>query len=86
MVRQTVEIMNPTGLHARPASNFIKIASQLPCDVEIEKNGKIVNAKSILGLLALAITKGDKIDIITNGEKEDEGLRELVSFVANLEE
>lgn len=86
MARQTVEVTNPTGLHARPASNFIKIAGQLPCDVELEKNGKKVNAKSILGLLALAITQGDKIDVITTGEKEEEGLKELVDFITNLDE
>ncbi|WP_105613985.1 HPr family phosphocarrier protein [Vallitalea okinawensis] len=86
MVKQTVEVTNPTGLHARPAADFIKIASSLPCDVSIEKNGKEVNAKSILGLLALAIAKGDCIDIITDGEGEQDGLKKLVDFVKNIKE
>lgn len=86
MVRQTVVVTNPTGLHARPAADFIKISSSLRCDVSIEKDGKKVNAKSILGLLALAATKGDKIDIITDGEGEQEGLEKLVEFVENIKE
>lgn len=86
MVRQTVEITNETGLHARPASEFTKVASKLDCDVFLEKDGQQVNAKSILGLLSLAITKGSKLDIITDGSDEVEGLAQLVTLIENLED
>ncbi len=65
MARQTVNVTNETGLHARPASEFTKIASSVPCDVYLEKDGKKANAKSILGILSLAIGKGNVVDIIT---------------------
>lgn len=86
MVKQTVTITNPTGLHARPAAEFTKVAAVLDCDVYLEKEGKKVNAKSILGLLTLAIGQGNVIDIICEGPGEEEGLAKLVELVENLEE
>jgi len=85
MARQTVSVTNETGLHARPATEFTRLASSLPCDVYLEKDGKKVIGKSILGVLSLAITKGNQIDIITEGEGGEEGLVKLVEFIENLE-
>lgn len=86
MARQTVTVTNPTGLHARPAADFVKVATALDCNVFLEKDGKKVDAKSILGLLMLGIGKGSSVDIITEGDGEEEGLTKLVSFVENLED
>lgn len=86
MARQTVDITNNTGLHARPASEFTKLATSLKCDVFLEKEGKKVNAKSILGVLSLAIGKGNQVDVITEGDGEEEGLAKLVEFVNNLDD
>lgn len=86
MVKQTVTITNPTGLHARPAAEFTKLAAVLDCEVFLEKEGKRVNAKSILGILTLAIGQGNVLDIICEGEGEEEGLAKLVDLVENLEE
>ena len=86
MASQTVTITNPTGLHARPAAEFTKLAAALECDVYLEKEGKRVNAKSILGLLTLAISQDSIVDIICEGSGEEEGLAKLVDLVENLEE
>lgn len=86
MAKQTVTVTNPTGLHARPAAEFTKLAGSLDCEVYIEKEGKKVNAKSILGLLTLAIGQGSVIDIICEGPGEEEGVAKLVALVENLEE
>ena len=86
MARQTVDITNNTGLHARPASEFTKISTSLKCEVYLEKEGKKVNAKSILGVLSLAIGKGNQVDIITEGEGEEDGLAKLVEFVQQLDD
>ncbi|MDF3003024.1 MAG: phosphocarrier protein HPr [Bacillota bacterium] len=86
MARQTVKIKNETGLHARPAAEFTKIAKSVSCEVYVEKEGKKVNAKSILGILSLAIRKGNLIDIIADGEGEDMALSQLVSFIDGLTE
>ncbi|QOX65009.1 HPr family phosphocarrier protein [Anoxybacterium hadale] len=84
MARQAVSVKNNTGLHARPAAEFAKIAKSALCEVYVEKDGKKANAKSVLGILSLAICKGNVIDIITKGEGEDAALSQLVSFIDGL--
>lgn len=86
MVSKTLTVKNKTGLHARPAALFSKLANTCPCEVSIEKEGKKINAKSILGVLSLAIVMGSEITIITDGENEEECLGKLVDFMENLDE
>ncbi len=86
MASQTVVVKNKTGLHARPAALFSKLANTCPCEVSIEKDGKKINAKSILGVLSLAIVTDSEITIITEGENEEESLAKLVDFINNLDE
>lgn len=86
MVSKSVTVSNNTGLHARPASNFVKLAANQACDVYIEKDGKIVTAKSILAVLSLGVTQGSTINISTEGSDELEALDKLVEFVYKLED
>lgn len=86
MATKLVNVTNATGLHARPAADFTKMANACVCEVSLEKDGKKVNAKSILGILSLGIVKGSQVTIITEGEGEAEALAKLVDFVENLEE
>ncbi|MDO4765352.1 MAG: HPr family phosphocarrier protein [Eubacteriales bacterium] len=86
MVSQTVKVNNKTGLHARPAALFSKLANTFPCEVSVEKDGKTINAKSILGVLSLAIVMESEITIITDGENEEVALAKMVEFVKNLDE
>lgn len=81
MVSKQVTVVNETGLHARPAANFTKLASSQKCNVYLKKEDKKVNAKSILGILSLAISKGSVIEIITEGEDEKLALTTLVDYV-----
>ena len=80
MERQ-VELTNGSGLHARPASVFVAEASKYQSQVFIEAKGKRVNAKSILGLLTLAIPKGVTMTIVTEGPDEDQALEALCNLV-----
>ena len=84
MVSQKVEIKNETGLHARPASEFVKLASDQACDVFVEKDGRQVTAKSILGVLSLAISKGSTVTVSTDGQGEEESLKKIVEFIEGL--
>lgn len=86
MVSQKIIVKNATGLHARPAALFSKLANTCPCEVMVEKDGKKINAKSILGVLSLAIVMDSEITIITDGEQEEECLGKLVDFINNLNE
>lgn len=83
---QTIDVIiqHPAGLHARPASKFVRLATSFPCTItitDITKGNAAVNAKSILGVLSLGVDKGHQIRIEADGERAAEALvalRELV--------
>lgn len=79
--RQEVVVANRNGIHARPSSQFVKLASRFTCDVFLEKDGETINGKSIMGLLMLAAGPGSKLTIVCAGDKADEALAELVALV-----
>lgn len=76
-------IENEMGFHARPASLFAQTASKFKSDIFIEKDGKKVNGKSILGLMTLGIPKGAKINLIIEGEDQTQALEELLKLFTN---
>jgi phosphocarrier protein len=81
MISQNVTIQNSVGLHARPATFFVQKANSFKCSIWVEKDDCRVNAKSLLGVLSLGITRGTKITLIADGEDEVlavAGLSELV--------
>lgn len=69
------------GFHARPASVFVKVASEFPCDIDVEKDDVTVNGKSILGLMMLAMGPGTMFTIIANGDREEEAIKKLSELV-----
>ncbi|SCY33607.1 HPr family phosphocarrier protein [Alkaliphilus peptidifermentans] len=77
MIKETVTVKNDSGLHARPATVLIKKISMYKSEVTIAKADYEANAKSIMGVLAMAIKKGEEIDIIVEGPDEEEVLREI---------
>jgi phosphocarrier protein len=77
----TVTLRNASGLHARPAKVFAKAAAASSADVVVMKDGREVNAKSVLSVLTLDCHQGDEIVIRTGGEGADEILTELVRLV-----
>jgi phosphocarrier protein HPr len=81
MTEQTVKVTNQTGIHARPASLFLQTASSFESDITVAQNGKSGNAKSLLGLLALGITKDNEITITAKGKDEKEAVKALVKLV-----
>lgn len=81
MVEKQVEVKLKTGLQARPAALFVQEATRFSADVYIEKNGKKVNAKSIMGLMSLAINSGAQITLIAEGSDENEALDALAEYV-----
>ena len=64
----TFEIMNELGLHARAATKFVQTANRYKCDVDVEKDGQVVNGKSIMGVLMLVASKGTSIVVRTRGQ------------------
>lgn len=81
MVEEKVEVKLKTGLQARPAALFVQEANRFSADVYLEKDGKKVNAKSIMGLMSLAVSSGAEITLSASGNDEKEALKALVSYV-----
>lgn len=76
-----VEIVNKLGLHARASAKLTKLASQFKCEVWATRNNRRVNAKSIMGVMTLAASKGSRIQIETTGDDEIAAMTALVTLV-----
>lgn len=83
MFSKEVEVQNQVGLHARPATFFIQKANEFKASIWVEKDERKVNAKSLLGVLSLGITKGTAINIIADGSDEEEAVVTLVNLIAS---
>lgn len=81
MVEKEIEVLLKTGLQARPAALFVQEANRFQAEVYLEKDGRKVNAKSIMGLMSLAISSGSSVKIITNGRDEVEALAALEQLI-----
>ena len=82
MIRQKVTITNPTGLHLGPAGMFCNIASRYKCKVEFMYNDDTAaNAKSVLSVLGACVKSGDEIELICDGEDEEEAMKAMVDAV-----
>lgn len=81
MIKESIQIINNLGLHARASTKFTQTASQFKSEVWVEKNGRRVNAKSIMGVMMLAAAKGSTIDIEASGEDEAAALAALKALV-----
>ena len=81
-----LEITNPTGLHTRPGTEFVRLAKSFACEIEIYKNDKTANAKSIVKLLKIGISQGDSIRLTCNGDDETAALEALAEYIRNLKD
>jgi len=81
MIEKEVEVVNPSGLHARPASLFVQTAGKFTSSIWISYGHKKVNAKSIMGLMSLAISKGTLITVGAEGEDEVLAVKELIDLI-----
>lgn len=84
---RTFTVNNKLGIHARPAAQFVKIASRFQCDITVEKDGEEIDGKSIMGLMMLAAGHGSTLDVTATGADEEEALEALQGLVdRNFEE
>jgi len=81
MIKQEIEIINKLGLHARASTKLTQTASQYASEIWIERNGRRVNAKSIMGVMMLAASKGSKITLETAGNDETPAMEALVTLI-----
>jgi phosphocarrier protein len=83
MQRQEAEIINKLGLHARASAKLTQLAGQFQSGVWLTRNGKRVNAKSIMGVMMLAAAKGSTIGIETDGPDEAAAMQAITALIAN---
>jgi phosphocarrier protein len=83
MQQRDVEIVNKLGLHARPSARLTQLASGFKSNVFMSRNGRRVNAKSIMGVMMLAASKGSIITLETEGEDEAEAMEALAGLISS---
>ena len=81
MISTTVTISNKLGLHARASAKLTKLASSFACEVWMSRNGRRVNAKSIMGVMMLAAGLGSEVVLETDGENEAEAAQALLALI-----
>jgi phosphocarrier protein len=80
-VRQDVEIINKLGLHARASAKFTQLAGTFQSEIWLERNGRRVNGKSIMGVMMLAAGKGTSVTIETIGDDAEAAMTALVGLI-----
>jgi phosphocarrier protein len=83
MPRIEVEIVNKLGLHARASARLTQLAGTFPCEVWMERNGRRINAKSIMGVMMLAAGKGAKVIIDTEGDLAEQAMESLARLIGD---
>lgn len=85
MIKEVMKLEFKNGLEARPAALFVQIASKYESHISVVVNEKQVNAKSIMGMMSLGAIKGQNIEIVADGEDEEEAVAALLRFLATQE-
>ncbi len=83
MIEQEFTIVNKLGLHARASALLVKNAARFGSEIRIEREGVVVNGKSIMGIMMLAAAKGTSIRLQVEGEDEQEALSVLGELISN---
>ncbi len=83
MIRTTATISNKLGLHARASAKFTKLAGSFECEVHLSRNGRRINAKSIMGVMMLAAGLGSEITLETDGADEQAAMQALLAMIGD---
>lgn len=83
ILKKRIKIRNPQGLHARPASMFVKIANRFESEVTVRKGNEAVNGKSIMGLMTLAANQGSFLELEVSGADAETAMAELEKFLVS---
>ena len=81
MIRSTVTISNKLGLHARASAKLTKLAGSFQCEVHLSRNGRRINAKSIMGVMMLAAGLGSEIELESDGSDEEAANTALLAMI-----
>lgn len=85
MMEKSIKIQLTGGLEARPIAMLVQLASQYDSSVYLETEGKKVNAKSIMGMMSLALGEGAEVKIVTDGPDEEQAMTGMEDYLSNSE-
>jgi phosphocarrier protein HPr len=83
MEQRELEIVSKRGLNADASTKLAQLAAKYPCDVSLMRNGRKVNAKSVMGVMMLAAGKGSRVTLQTDGPDETEALTAIAALIAD---
>jgi len=83
MIKRDIEIINKLGLHARAAAKLVKLVSAYESHIEIGKSGQMVNAKSIMGVMMLAASRGSQMTLTAEGNDEEAAMEAVTALINN---
>ena len=78
-----IQIVNKLGLHARASAKLSQLAAEFPCEILLSRNGRQINAKSIMGVMMLAAVIGSTVTLETIGDRADEAMQALTELINN---
>ncbi|HQR83585.1 HPr family phosphocarrier protein [Polynucleobacter sp. es-EL-1] len=78
-----IEIINKLGLHARASAKLSQLAAEFPCEILLSRNGRQINAKSIMGVMMLAAGIGSTVTLETVGDQADEAMKAITELINN---
>ncbi len=81
MLEQQLDIINKLGLHARAAAKLVKLSARFESDIEIEKDDKRVNCKSIMGVMMLAASRGSHVTLYVQGIDENAAMQAVCELI-----
>ena len=81
MLQQETTIVNKLGLHARASAKLTQLAGNFQCEIWMSRNGRRINAKSIMGVMMLAAGLGSTVELETNGPQEEEAMNAIVQLM-----
>lgn len=83
MIRRKIQIINKLGLHARAAAKLVHLASRYESESTLVRDGKVVNGKSIMGVMMLAASRGTEIELRVDGPDENVAMQALCELIEN---
>lgn len=83
MVKEEITVKLKGGINARPAAMLVQVASRFDSKIYIEAESRRMNAKSIMGMMALGLDSGEIVTITADGSDEDEALKDIVEYLTN---
>ncbi|MDD6347019.1 MAG: HPr family phosphocarrier protein [Lachnospiraceae bacterium] len=86
MIRKEVTVKLKQGINARPAAMLVQAASQFDSEIFIETDNRRMNAKSIMGMMALGLDSGEVVTVITDGSDEDEAFEKIENYLTSRED